>query len=370
MDSDAAPDRRPEPEQATAEQYRQRAIMLADLGRYDEATEELASGAALAPDDPELLTTLARVRLAAGQPDEALAAATAAATAAPDAVGPRVVRGLALLDLDRFAEAAQLGGELLRGGDADAYALLSGAAILGASRNGQESLNGAWRAVQLAPDDARTHLVLAVVAARLRLFDLAERAYQEALRLDPGLADVADDEGVVRLEQRRLVRALGELADAAVLPDAPATAPAEPAPHPGAGPPRRRATDPRPEAVDDAVRRLVLYGGGYAFVAALVAALIAGADSGASRAWAALVAVGGLLVVFVLARRLPGAAREVFPQVRRRDRALAVAGYATLTAPLLILLYAVLGGPWPLVLAIAVTVAAELIVLTRRDRHY
>ncbi|HEX8630283.1 MAG TPA: tetratricopeptide repeat protein, partial [Catenuloplanes sp.] len=218
MPSDAAPDRRPEPEQATAEQYRQRAVLLADLGRYDEALGELASGAALAPRDGSLLVTLARVHLISGQPGEALAAAEAAVAAEPGAVDPQVVKGMALLDLGRFGEAARIGGELLRLGPDDPYTLLSGAAIVGESRNGQESLNAAWRAVQLAPDDARGHLVLAVVTARMRLFDLAERAYREALRLDPGLADVQDDVGVVRLEQRRQVRALGQLADAAIVP--------------------------------------------------------------------------------------------------------------------------------------------------------
>lgn len=367
MDSDAAPDRRPEPEDATAEQYRQRAILLADLGRYDEAAGELASGTALSPQDPMLLTTLARVQLAAEQPEDALTAARAATAAAPDTVPPLVAHGLALLDLGRYAEAAQVGGQLMRMRPDDAYALLSGAAIMGESRNGQESLNAAWRAVQLAPEDARTHLVLAVVAARLRLFDLAERAYQEALRLDPGLADVQSDVGVVRLEQRRLVRALGELADAAVLPGAAPVA-QPPGDRPAGGWPSRRATDHPRAAVDGAVRQLVLYGAGYALVTALVAALIAGADDGVSRAWAALVGFSGLVVLAVLARRVPGPVRTAFGALRRDDRPLAFAGYATLVAPLLIMSYAVIGGPWPLVLAIAVTAGAELAVLTRNVR--
>jgi hypothetical protein len=111
---------------------------------------------------------------------------------------------------------------------------------------------------------------------------------------------------------------------------------------------------------------LVVYGAGYALGAAVVAALIAAVDDGASRAWAALVGLGAFAMLWVLARRVPGPVREVFPALRRRDRLLAVAGYATLTAPVLLLSYAVLGGPWPLVLAVAVTAAAEVVVLTRR----
>lgn len=424
MPSDAAPDRRPEPEQATAEQYRQRAVLLADLGRYDEAIGELASGAALAPQDAPLLVTLARVRLAADQPAEALSAAEAAVTADPGAVDPQVARGMALLDLGRFGEAAQVGGELLRARPDDPYALLSGAAIVGESRNGQESLNAAWRSVQLAPEDARGHLVLAVVTARMRLFDLAERAYKEAIRLDPALAEVQDDVGVVRLEQRRQVRALGELADAAIVPVTPPPGSSPPTERPGTdrpdtdrlgtdrpgadrpgtdrpgadrlggrlgadrpgadrsgtdrpgagrtadagadAPAAGRRSDDRRGVPTAAVQALVRYGAGYSLGAAGVSALFAAADSGASRVWAALVGLGAIAVLWVLARRIPGPVGQALRTLRRQDRWLAVAGYATFAAPVPLLAYAVVGGPWPLVLAIAVASAAELVVVTRR----
>jgi tetratricopeptide (TPR) repeat protein len=358
VSSDATPDRRPDPEpEATAEQYLQRAVLLADLGRYEEAAGELASAVALAPRDGHLLTTLARVHLAAGQPREALAAAERAIGAQPGGVDPLVARGMALTDLRRFAEAAEVGEQILRLGPDDAYAQRSGAAILGQSRNGQEALNAAWRAVKLAPEEAQGHLVLGVVAARLRLFDLAERAYREALRLDPELAGAQRDVGVIRLEQRRYAEALEQLADAAVIPDLPAAAPGGDAgpftPEPG-----------RP--VGDAVRQLVLYGAGYALVAAVFAAFMAGVNAGVSRVWAALMALAGVLGVWALVARLPGSVRSVLAHLAHADRPLALAGCATVAAPLLILLYAVVGGPWPLVLAIAMSAAAELVVVTRR----
>ncbi len=359
MSSDAAPDRHPDPEpEATAEQYLQRAVLLADLGRYEESAGELASAVTLAPRDGHLLTTLARVHLAAGQPREALAAAERAIAAQPDRVDPLVARGMALTDLRRFAEAAQVGEQILRLGPADAYAQRSGAAILGQSRNGQEALNAAWRAVELAPEEAQGHLVLGVVAARLRLFDLAERAYREALRLDPELAGAQRDLGVIRLEQRRYAEALEQLAEAAAIPDVPVA----PTPAAGVGP---FAPEPgRP--VGEAVRRLILYGAGYALVAAVFAAFMAGVNAGASRAWAALMALAGGLGLWALAARLPGSLRAVFARIAHADRPLALAGCATVAAPLLILLYAVVGGPWPLVLAITVSAAAELVAVTRR----
>jgi Flp pilus assembly protein TadD len=264
--SDAEPGRPPEPE-TTPEQRRQRALLLADLGRYDEAAEEIAAGLAVSPAAPDLLTTLARVHLVAEQPAEALVAADRAVAAAPHTIGPLVVRAMALADTRRFAEAAQIGVEVLRQWPDDAYAQRTGAALLSETRNGQEALNAAWGAVSLSPTDAEAHLVLGVVSARLRLFDLAQRAYAEALDLDPDLGDAQRDLGIVRLERRRWARALEQLAEAAVPPApdpqpddiAPSDNRAQPGPaarpdpdawpDPSAGPPADRAD---PDAWPDA----------------------------------------------------------------------------------------------------------------------
>ena len=98
-----------------------------------------------------------------------------------------VVRAMALTDNTRYGDAAGVATDILNRWPADPYALRTGAALLSEARNGQPALNAAWEAVRLAPDDAEAHLVLAVVAARLRLFDLAQRAYTEALDLDAGI---------------------------------------------------------------------------------------------------------------------------------------------------------------------------------------
>jgi hypothetical protein len=84
--------------------------------------------------------------------------------------------------------------------------------------------------------------VLAVVAARLRLFDLARRAYGEALDLDAGIGDAQRDVGVVRLERRRWARALEGLADEAALGTAAAPGFGRPA---EARPPLSRLRGPR-----------------------------------------------------------------------------------------------------------------------------
>ncbi|MEU8190154.1 tetratricopeptide repeat protein [Micromonospora carbonacea] len=336
---------------ATAEEYLQRAQLLADLGRYDEAAGEVGLALAQEPANADALTTLARVHLAAGRPAEARAAAEAALAVAPDTAAALVARGLALVEQGEYAEAAGTAGRLLAAAD-DAYAQRSAAAILSGSRNGQPALNAAWRGVELAPEESQAHLVLALVAARLRLYDLAERAYREALRLDPELDRAGDEPGIVRLERRRYASALAELAE-----NVPAVQAAPAAPD-------------SPRGVVDDLRRLVLYGAGWTLVGAVLVAVAAAgvSSSGPSRFLAVLVAVSGAVLGWLLAARVPGLTRTVLPGLLRSDRSLALAVYAVAAGPLLLLLYAVVGTPWPLVAAIAVAAVAELAVFSRTVR--
>ncbi|HEY0698330.1 MAG TPA: hypothetical protein VGD43_11040, partial [Micromonospora sp.] len=228
----------------------------------------------------------------------------------------------------------------------DAYAQRSAAAILAGSRNGQPALDAAWRGVELAPEEPQAHLVLAMVAARLHLFDLAERGYTEALRLDPELAGARHDPGVLRLERRRYAEALEALAEYAAT-DLPWRDPARISP--------------------TGLHRLVLFGAGYSIVAAVLAAFLAsGGGDGTSRLWAGFSAVIGFLLVWRYAARVPEFTAKVLPALAREDRPFALAVYAVLAAPCLILLYAFVGTPWPLVLAIMVTAFAEFVVLHRR----
>ncbi|MGC5017472.1 tetratricopeptide repeat protein [Micromonospora sp. DT47] len=337
MTGDATSDR------SAADGYRQRAQLLAELGRYDEAAEELGFALALGPTDAVALTLLARLHLAAGRPAEALAAADSASAAAPDAVAPLVARGFALTDLGQYAEAARTADRILAAAPADAYAQRSGAALLADARNGQPALHAAWRGVELAPDESQAHLVLALVSGRLELFDLAERAYREALRLDPELAEARHDPGVLRLERRRWAEALEQVAALAPVDPGRALAPARP----------------------DDLRRLVFQGAAWSLVTSVLIALLAPGGEGLSRAAAALAALGGALFVWRRARRLPELTRVVLPALLRTDRPLALAVYAVAAGPALLLLYALVGTPWPLVAAIAVTTAAELTVLSR-----
>jgi tetratricopeptide (TPR) repeat protein len=334
----------PTPEQSAVPGYLQRAQLLAELGRYDEAAAELGYAVALAPGDPTALTMLAQVHLAADRPAEARTAAESALAAAPGFVPALVARAMALVDLREYPEAARTAQEILSLGPDDAYAQRSAAAILAGSRNGQPALNAAWRGVELAPEEPEAHLVLGLVAARLELFDLAERAYREALRLDPQLAEARHDMGVIRLEQRRYAEALEHLAEAA------ATAPGR--------------VDSR-RTISGGLRRLVLYGACWSLVATVLVACLAAGNGALSRFFAVAAAIGGGLVVWRFAAKLPGFTGTVLPGLLRSDRVLAVAVYAVAVAPALLLLYALFGTPWPLVLAIVATAVAQLSIYSR-----
>lgn len=368
-----------EPE-TTPEEYRQRALLFADLGRYDDAAEEIAAGLAAAPGDPGLLATLARVHLAADQPAEALVAADRAVAAAPDTIDPLVVRAMALADSTRYADAARVAIELLRRWPDDPYAQRTGAALLGETRNGQTALNAAWNAVRVAPGEAEAHLVLAVVAARLRLFDLAQRAYGEALELDARIGDAQHDVGIVRLERRRWARTLESLADEAALG---AVAESRTGPVSDAGPtpvvegqrswfeptvsrPSGPILDPSQD-ITNAIHRAVLVGANTTVVAAVLTAAMTLASPGAARVWAAMIGVLIFLAVPIwLSRRLAEPTAAALRRLRAADRWMAISFYATLAAPLLVVAYAVVGSPVPLIAAMVVGALAELIEVLRR----
>ncbi|BEL11025.1 hypothetical protein Q0Z83_092160 [Actinoplanes sichuanensis] len=368
----------------TPEEHRQRALLLADLGRYDEAADEIAAGLTAEPHEVTLLATLARIHLIADQPAEALAAADRAATADPQALSALVVRAMALVDSRRYADAARIAAEILRDWPDDPYAQRTGAALLSESRNGQEALNAAWNGVRVAPTEAEAHLVLAVVAARLRLFDLAQRAYGEALELDSTIGDAGRATGIVRFERRRWARAIEDLAEEASLssPQAPPPPPASsevpdsPAaldePVPPAPPAPPSVSLPRPvldisEESTQAVRETVGYGAGGVVIAAVVAAAMTLISAGISRVWAGLIGVLVFgAVVFWFRGRLPEPAGVVLRRLRAGDRLLAGAVYLTFAAPLFLLGYAVVGGPVPLVAGMVTAAVAELVVLLHR----
>ncbi|MDR7280335.1 tetratricopeptide repeat protein [Catenuloplanes atrovinosus] len=360
MPSDAAPDRTPDEgsETVSASEHVQRAALLADLEAYPDAIAELEAALALEPDDSWARAMLARVYLVTDRPADALVSADQAVESAPGQVAPLVVRGIALVELHRFAEAAQVAEQIIQIGPQEAYAQRTGAALLSETRNGQVALDTAWHAVTLAPTEPESHLVLAVVAARLHQFDLAERAYREAIRLNPDLEQAGGDSGLLRLEQRRYARALAGLAAEAAQDE------------PVAFDPRTRetATQTLGRTTDETLHRTLLAGGTGALIVAILVAFCAAVDEPLSRFAAVTLTVLGAIAMAIYLAQVPRVVRERFPRLLRTERSLMIALVATGAMPAFILAYAVIGTPWPLALSIAAGVIAELIIILRARR--
>ena len=231
-----------------------------------------------------------------------------------------------------------------------------------------------------------------MVAARLRLFDLAQRAYAEALDLDPAIGDAQHDVGIVRFERRRWAQALEELADEASLPVPPEAEGPYPTPFPRAYPAPDRPDPQLPGEHDSAswaarsavdlprggvldlseesagvLRRGVRYIAAGTLLAGVTAAVMTLASSGISRAWAGMIGLFILAGVAVWLRRaLTEPLAGVLSRLRAADRALAGAIYLSFAAPLLLPVYAAMGGVVPLVAGMILAAVAQLLAATRR----
>ncbi|MGO1049599.1 hypothetical protein [Crossiella sp. CA198] len=145
-------------------------------------------------DAPEALCRQAAAYLQHDKPKRALEAARRAAELNRDDEAPHRLASLALTELGRHPEAVAAAREAVRLAPADwrgqialAEALGAGGAMLDPQRpEGHQAVAAARRAVQLNPAEPRCFEVLGDIALRAKRWDIADQAYQAALRLDPG----------------------------------------------------------------------------------------------------------------------------------------------------------------------------------------
>jgi hypothetical protein len=102
-------------------------------------------------------------------------------------------------------------------------------------------------------------------------------------------------------------------------------------------------------------------------IAGVTAGLMTLASDGISRAWAGVIGILIFVgVVFALNRMVPEPLARALGRIRAHDRKLAAAAYAGFVAPLLLFVYALVGGLVPLVVAIVPAAAAALLIRIRR----
>ncbi|WP_051325612.1 hypothetical protein [Glycomyces tenuis] len=192
-----------DPKRRTVAEHLKSAELLYDLDHITDARTEVDAALRLDPLDPDANAMAGVVALAERDPDEALVFAGAALAHQPQHRRAMIVRGYALADAERREEALQAAASLL---DLDRdswihhvhYALITRRA--GAA---QPALDAAWNAVNLAPDQPRTHLTLAAVAESLDMNDLARRSRQAAVDLDPE-ADISPGQRLPPEARRRV----------------------------------------------------------------------------------------------------------------------------------------------------------------------
>lgn len=323
--------------------YIQRADLLDDLGHFAEAAEELRDALRLAPDNPEALATLGMVELRAGRAEQALVPARAALAVRADHLLGQAVCGYALVELERKAEAVDVARAMLDADPGSWLRQLHFAAIVRRVRNGQATLDAAWQAVRLAPDEAETHLVLAAVAGDLGLTDIARRAHAEAVRLDPRAADDTPPP-VLRL---RASRSGGRPA-----PDEAGPAPAQPGVRRG---------------MRSGMARFLAVGALYAWGAPLLVALTMLAGPTAARFVAGAVGLGGIVLFGAFRAHPPTGPVPVLRVLGRLDRPLAAACVGVLAAPPMMLVFTALGSPWPLGVLILLGAFAFAALVLRTD---
>lgn len=185
----------------------ERARVLIDAGRFDEAKGLLQTALAREPDDGAkwCLYALCMVRLE--RPQEALQAARRAAVLEPDDEWPHRLASIALCSQRDYRAAAVAAREAIRR-EPDLWQTHAQLALALHELRDQTSVDEAWRAashaVSLAPEEAETHFVMGVIAQERRQHDIAERAYEKVLALDPAHAAAMNNLGLAQLRRGRL----------------------------------------------------------------------------------------------------------------------------------------------------------------------
>ncbi|MCD0444427.1 hypothetical protein LO763_12435 [Glycomyces sp. A-F 0318] len=175
-----------DPARRTVAEHLQRAELMFQLGQVPDAREEVDAALRVDPLDPDANAMAAACAVAEQDPDEALVYAGAALAHQPEHQRALIMRGYALADAGRREEALQAAASMLELDRGSWLHHVHYALITRRAGAGQPALDAAWNAVNLAPDQPRTHMTLAAIAESLGMSDLAKRSRQAAADLSPG----------------------------------------------------------------------------------------------------------------------------------------------------------------------------------------
>jgi len=189
---------------------------LLDVNRTDDAEEIVRAVLAEAPGDAAALCTLALCHNLGNEPEEMLAAATAAVAADPENGWAHRLRSAALRQLGRMPEAIAAADAAVA---LDPQSRLAAVARTNALLGAGLAIEAYWAALRvryLAPDDPDTFYLMAEVYEAVGELAAARHEYTEGLRMKPdsvlllaGLGRLDYLQGRYRRAARRFAAALG-----------------------------------------------------------------------------------------------------------------------------------------------------------------
>jgi Flp pilus assembly protein TadD len=198
----------------------ERAAVLCELRRYQEAVSVLSAVLASCPDAVEGWGQLSLAQLGDDQPEAAYQAAMRAAALAPDSGMPLRLISAALDRLGRTDEAVLAARRAVAVEPYDWQCQIQlGIALLSAG-HAAEARAVADRAAAMGPHASVSHLLLGDVARAQRRWADAENHVRDALAIDPTSPATLSHLALVELRRfrylstSRLVRSAGQIADA------------------------------------------------------------------------------------------------------------------------------------------------------------
>lgn len=188
----------------------ERAKGLVGAGRFDQARPMLREALARDPDDGGLWCLLALCLIRLDEPDEAIEAAARAAALEPFEEWPHRLASIALVGKKRYEQATVAAREAVRRAP-DLWQTHAQLALALHEVKRPQELDEAWyaasHATALAPQEAETHFVMGVVAQERGHAHVAERAYRQALALDPSNAGAMNNLALLELRRGRVSKA-------------------------------------------------------------------------------------------------------------------------------------------------------------------
>ena len=162
--------------------------ILAERGRFDEATYHYAEALRISPNDERSLIGMGNVLVKQGKIEEGISYTKKALTMKPDSADAHFNVGYALLQQGRDREALDQYFEGLRNDpeNADIHHIVG--VLLGAQGKLDESIRHFTEALRIRPDHAEAHYGLGVALLRQKKVDDSIVQFTEALRLKPDFA--------------------------------------------------------------------------------------------------------------------------------------------------------------------------------------